>query len=372
MIPRSNCVICDNKDFCENFNLISTIDIVSSLPYEDDEVFELNFVGCKNCGCVQLKNLFEPDKIYEEPMQCFDGPILIKHHELFADFVFNRTRYYHELFEIGGSYGKIASKIINKYKENNKDINYKILEFNVDHYPPIENIEYISGNCETYNFNGVNTIIMSHVFEHLYEPKNFLKNISNHNVREVFISIPDMDNLTKIGDINNLNIYHTYYINTDIISYLFQLYKFELKDIYYYDNNSIFYYFVKKEKYLIDNLKINNTQIMMNLKNFYDTLKQKVLSISINSKFFICPSGLYGRFVYFYLNENTQKNVIGFLDSDNMKIGKRLKGTTCNTYNKQYIENAENPIVLIVSKKHQNELIDELTKYNKKIMFYCL
>ena len=49
------------------------------------------------------------------------------------------------------------------------------MEFSEENYPNIENIEYISGNCETYNYTGINTIIMSHVFEHLYNPKEFIK-----------------------------------------------------------------------------------------------------------------------------------------------------------------------------------------------------
>lgn len=373
---RSKCIICDSLTFLDVFDIFTTINIVSDKDSEflSDEKLELKFIGCKNCGCVQLKNLFDINKIYAEPMQCFNGPTLKKHYKLFNEFIIKNKDISNTIFfEVGGSYGRLAKLLIEHYNSINTNISYNILEFSIENYPEIKKVKYINGNCETYNFNGVNTIIMSHVFEHLYEPKIFLKNICNSNVKEVFISIPDMDSLTKIGDINNLNVYHTFYINTDIITYLFKLYNFVLKEKFYYENNSIFYYFVKEENNLIDNLELkNNSDIMLHQKIFYDMLKQNIQSINIDSEFFICPSGLYGRFIYFYLNENTRKNVIGFLDSDNMKIGKRLNGTPYYTYNKHHITNINKPIILIASKKHQIELIDELNKYNDKSIFYYL
>jgi hypothetical protein len=371
---RINCVVCNKNDLIEVFNLISTIDMVSLVPYENKELFELNFVGCKNCGCVQLKKLFDPDKIYEQPIQCVDGPILTKHHELFAEFVFNRTNYHDELFEIGGSYGKIANKIINKYKEHGKSINYKILEFNTDYYPEIENIEYIKGNCETYNFNETKIIIMSHVFEHLYEPRKFINKIQNENVQDVFISIPDMENLMKNGDINNLNIFHTFYLDTPYLVYMFKLYGYVIKTIFNYKESSVFYHFKLNKKEAICNLseKIKRPELLENIQNFYHNIKTKINNIKINEKFFICPAGFYGRNVYNYLESETKQNSIGFLDSDNFKIDKRLSGTPLFVYDKKYISNFDKINVLICSEKHKNELTNELLNYNKNIKFIYL
>jgi hypothetical protein len=373
---RNICVICDYKCFVNVFDVITSINITTDTDYSSDELLKLNFIGCKNCGCVQLENLFDLDTIYKEPMQCFNGPSLIKHYELFNKFIIKNKNIHNDntFFEIGGSYGQLAKLLINEYNENNIPINYNILEFSIDHYPEIEHVKYISGNCETYNFIGINTVIMSHVFEHLYEPKKFLKNIFVSNVKEVFISIPDMDNLIKIGDINNLNIYHTFYINTEFIKYLFQLFNFILKDIYYYDNNSIFYYFTK-EKSIINNhfmINLNNNSLINTQRNFYREIKNKINNITIEKPFYICPSGLYGRFVYYYLNNDTKHNVLGFLDSDPIKINKRLCGTNLLTYKKQQIINNENPIVLIVSNKHNIELTNDILSYNSKTNIYYL
>jgi hypothetical protein len=369
---RNECVICKNNIFKNVFNIIGTIDTFSTNTFFPNEIETLNFIGCLSCGCIQLQNLFDIEKIYAQPMQCVTGPSLIEHYNLFCNFIVkNKSTDNFNFFEIGGAYGRLAKLIIDFYKSNNTIFNYKILEFDTTNYPFIENIEYISGNCETYDFKNTNTLIMSHVFEHLYETKIFLKNISDSNVKEVFISIPDMESLTKLGDINNLNIFHTFYIDTNFITYLFREYKYELKNIYNYENNSIFYYFVKNKNIISNNL-VSNIGLIDNQVNFYIELKNKIHNIIIESPFFICPSGLYGRFVYYYLNENTRENVLGFLDSDTMKINKRLCGTKCLTYKKEEIVNYERPIILIVSKKHTDELTNELLLYNNNAIFYYL
>jgi hypothetical protein len=371
-IIRNYCIICNNNILLDNFQLISTIDMVSLIPYDKSEIFDLQFVGCSNCGCVQLKKLFDTSIVYEQPIQCVDGPLLKQHHELFANFVFENSKYYDELLEIGGSYGKIAKKIIDKYKCKNIEINYKIVEFNIEHYPEIKNIEYISGNCETYDFNKTKTIIMSHVFEHLYKPIEFVKTINNSNVQEVFISIPDMKNLMKNGDINNLNIFHTFYLDTTFLEYIFNINNYELVKLSNYKETSIFYYFKKNIEYNITPKYFKQLHLLNTISDFYKNIKEKIQILDIKDNFYICPAGFYGRFVYNYLHSDTKKYVNGFLDGDMFKINKRLSGTPFMIYDKKYISNLDNTTILICSEKHKDELTNELIKYNQNIKFYYL
>jgi hypothetical protein len=138
MIQRTNCVICENQKFTEVFNIVSTIDFVSSNKYSDEEIIILDFVGCLTCGCVQLQKLYDPAEIYAQPMQCFNGPSLNKHYELLADFIIkNKIKSRSSFFEIGGSYGRLAKLIINKKNNYEEEIKYTILEFDTSNYPPI-------------------------------------------------------------------------------------------------------------------------------------------------------------------------------------------------------------------------------------------
>jgi len=371
---RKNCVICNETKLINIFNLINTINIVEINEFNDSEIFDLNFIGCTNCGCVQLSNLFEQDKIYEQPLHYTESNVFKKHDQLLSEFIVNNLIYKNDLLEIGGSYGKLAKLIIEKYKLTDINLNYKILEISKENYPDIENIKYINGNCETFDFSNTNSIIMSHVFEHLYEPRKFIRNIYKHNVKEIIISIPDMDNLTKDKDINNLNIQHTFYINTPFLKYLFNEFNYNLKNIYNYNNNSIFYHFVKNDNILNNEIlkDFRNTDLLYTLNIFYKELKNKIKDININNNFYICPSGFYGKIIYYYLNNETKKNVLGFLDSDNFKINKRLSGTKCFIFKKEIIKDYDNITVLIIAEKYKNEIKEELLSYNNKISFIYL
>jgi 2-polyprenyl-3-methyl-5-hydroxy-6-metoxy-1,4-benzoquinol methylase len=367
-MERTYCVICNQNIFTDIFNILNTINIVSSDNYNENEIKKLQFMGCNNCGCVQLKNLFLQSDIYSQPLQIFDGPNFKKHHDLFSEFIINNINFENEILEIGGAYGRLAKRIIQKYNDNKFNIKYKILEYDSKFYPPIHQIEYISGNCELYDYSNTKTIIMSHVLEHLYKPYEFLEKLSNFNVQNVFISIPDMDNLTLNGDLNNLNILHTFYINTQYITYLFSIFGYDLKKIENYNKNSNFYYFKKEQNINIPSYI--NLELPIQQKQFYDNNIQIIKNINIDSFFYICPSGFYGQFIYFHLNENTKKNLLGFLDSNSFKINKRLSGTNLLIFEKNIISDKNDVNILISSSKLYNEIKNELLTYNKNITFH--
>ena len=375
---RDCCVICEEKKFINSFDIINTINFVedNNTIYNENEIKHLNFIGCINCGCVQLQNLFDPKEIYNQSSTNTQSLLWSKHNELFIKFIQeNIITNNVNIVEIGGGSGKLAKEIINNIKNINS---YKILEISSEYNNKIiENIHYISGNCEIFDFNSVNvdTIILSHVFEHLYEPKKFIKNISNKNINEIFISIPDMENLTKNGDINNLHIQHTFYIDTNFIIRLFKEYNYILKNIFNFEKNSVFYQFVKNNN--VDNVIKNidnyeNKNLLEVISRFYLNIKEKIKNININKPFFICPSGFYGKIIYYYLEDNIKENLIGFLDSDQNKINKRLSGTKCLIFSKEYIKNIDNITILVIAEKYKNEIVSELLSYNNNIEFIFL
>jgi hypothetical protein len=98
-----------------------------------------------------------------------------------------------------------------------------------------------------------------------------------------------------------------------------------VKDKYEYRNNSIFYYFYKSPQKI--ELDYKQISLLKEIPTFYQSIICKLKSINITTSFYICPSGFYGQFIYFNLNEDSKKNVKGFLDGDSFKISKRLSGT---------------------------------------------
>jgi hypothetical protein len=252
------------------------------------------------------------------------------------------------------------------------DYSDKLFFFDDDTKFSIKNgiINYMNkSDCELYNYNGIKTIIMSHVFEHLYAPRLFLNKITATSIENIFISIPDMANLMINGDLNNLNILHTYYINSQFLIYLFNLYGFNLEINENLYNNSNFYYFKKNIKITTYGYDYKNLHLINQIKLFYSNEIEKIKKLKIIKPFYICPSGFYGQFIYFNLTEETKLNLLGFLDSDKFKINKRLSGTNLYNFEKDIIKNINEIYILISSVKHRYEIINELTNYNNNIIF---
>jgi ubiquinone/menaquinone biosynthesis C-methylase UbiE len=376
MSKRISCVICENNKFTDCFTIINSISYISKDLEGDykNETHNLNFIGCLNCGCVQLYNLFDPNEIYQQASHYTCSDVWKRHNNLFSKFISENNVDINSILEVGGGSGVLANLIKKEISTINK---YNILDISTEYIDTVNNIDYIKGNCETFNFNNVdfNTLVFSHVFEHLYEPIKFIKNLRNCiNIKNVYISNPHMEKLIKNNDYNCLNIQHTYYVDTNYMIYLFKQCNFKLNNSYNFENNSVFYHFVKEENVIDDKSieQFKNISLVLFLKNFYYNLQNKIQNIIINKPFFICPSGFYGQIVYHYLNENTKNNIIGFLDSDKHKINMRLSGTNCIIYNKNYIENMENVEILIIADKYKDEITSELNMFNNKINMHLL
>lgn len=378
---RTNCVICNADKFCDIYTFVDYPLLFSPAkhPVALDEHASLDFVGCVACGCVQLRGLINPAKLYENSIYItYNTPTWSRHHELFANFIIaNNENATPKFLEIGGSTAVLAKHILHRLPETD----YTIMD--MCSIPPSfgdnTTIKYAQGNCEEYEYDAGQVLIMSHVFEHLYEPRHFIEKISR-NVNEIFVSIPDMLALLKSGDNAIINIEHTFFCDTTYIIHLFKQFDYVCRQIYEFDGNSVFYYFVKDlcipETIADDNnsyaLKItNNVYLLDTIKNYFVEREQKIRSISINTpNCFICPSGHYGQLTYNYLNVINKKKVMGFLDSDIMKIGSRVYGTNLQTYAKSHIQRYAREItVIIVSERFRKEIREELFKLNSGIRF---
>lgn len=373
---RTKCVICANTEFNDIYTFVDYPLLFSPATHDiiEDERASLNFIGCINCGCVQLENLINPSKLYENSIyMTYNTPTWKKHHELFADFIIENSGDIGVKFlEIGGSTAVLAKHIISRTPETD----YTIMD--MCSIPPSfgENItiKYIQNNCEEYEYDAHHVLIMSHVFEHLYEPQKFIEIISK-NVNEIFISIPDMIELLKQKDNAIINIEHTFFCDTTYIIYMFKQFGYVCRQIYEFEGNSVFYHFIKKNATITETVFAlpitSNVYLLETITNYFIEREHKIRDISINTPHcFICPSGHYGQLTYNYLNIINKQKVLGFLDSDIMKIGSRVYGTNLQTYAKSHIQKYTKDItVIIVSERFRNEIRKELLELNRNIRF---
>jgi hypothetical protein len=367
-MERTHCVICLSEislSFCLNDFPKTFLPTLENI--ESDKFINLDLYGCKNCGCVQLKHLLDPNELYGIAHNItYNTPMWKEHHRLLCNFVYDNIESNNKkIIEIGG-YSVVLANLV---KQKDSSIDYTILDL-CDVNPNIENVKFINGNCETFDFNKDASIVMSHIFEHLYEPIKFINNMKQNSIENVFISIPNMKAQIKNNCIPIVHQEHTFFCDYDNIIYLFSKGGYLCKSSYFYKEHSIFFHFVNSSDIKIDNTYFDVKRIE-NLTNVYEFTKNKIKDILINNNenIFIVPAGLYGQIIYYFLNDIYKKNIIGFLDNDPSKIGKRLYGTKNYIFKMDEIKNYDNVTLLIYKGPYMEEMMNQLNSYNKNIKY---
>jgi hypothetical protein len=108
---------------------------------------------------------------------------------------------------------------------------------------------------------------MSNVFEHLYNPKKFIENCKKNNVENIVISIPNMNDLSKLNVFNH----HTFLYNDDDIEYIFKVSNYNLveKKKFIANDKSFPCLFFHFKLFNNDNETIINRKIIENRHIFY-------------------------------------------------------------------------------------------------------
>jgi hypothetical protein len=68
---------------------------------------------------------------------------------------------------------------------------------------------------------------------------------------------------------------------------------------------------------------------------------------------------------YNFLDKYVKENVVGFLDGDPLKIGKRVYGTEYFTYAKSKLSEYVNVNVILCVERYRDEITSELLSHNK-------
>ena len=210
---------------------------------EEDITADMKWFISKGNGMLQLTNLIPLDLLYQADHDAgVVGSIWLVHHQEFASFI-NKIKP-KSVLEIGGAHGILSRE----YRKENS-IDWIIVEPNPF---PVEgvDVEFIKGFFDD-KFtidNEVDTIIHSHVFEHIYFPDQFLNSISRFlkDGQNLIFSLPNMEEMLKRNYTNCLNFEHTFFITEPYIEYLLSKQGFrQIDKKYFKEDHSIFYAYVK-------------------------------------------------------------------------------------------------------------------------------
>lgn len=338
---------------------------------KDSDIFQdLSFDICKDTGAIQLSELVPLDILYKNYHSEAIGSIWQGHHNEFLSFI-NKYKM-KNILEIGGSNGALASS----YLSNNSDkqLSWTIVEpgpsiSNNDSRLKVISDYFPTKEIANKKFDG---IIHTHVFEHMYDPASFLKEVADSatlGCNHLF-SVPNLMKYVLNKQANALNFEHTIFLTEEIIDQLLTKAGFQIVNKQYYLDHSIFYatkytgnkntkpfpnYYKKYKKIFLDYINtINSTADFFN----------KQIE-SRNSNVYIFGAHVFSQFLLkFGLTEDKLSAV---LDNSKFKQGKRLYGTNLVVKSLESIKNETSPTVIVNAGQYQDEIKKQLLKINPSV-----
>ena len=338
----------------------------------EDIVCDMSWSISRESGLIQLKKLLPLDVLYQaQTTTSAIGAIWMAHHKAFANFIekYKPTA----VLELGGAHG-----ILSKEYHVTNDISWTILEPNPS---PVEGCKakFIKGFFDEKftSTEPIDTIVHSHVFEHLYDPGKFVANLSgfiSENGRMIF-SLPNLSVWLTKKYTNCINFEHSVYLTEPYVDYLLAKHGFRVVEKEYYsDGHSIFYSTVRDPK--VQPLELDENLYVENKKIYNDFVDYHVNLIDdLNSRIENCTSPIYlfGAHVFAqYLIAFGLKtaNIICLLDNDKNKQNKRLYGTNLIVNSPEILRDISNPIVILKAGVYNTEIKkDIISNINNSVVF---
>ena len=376
-IQRDKDVIneCKDLEFLYKFDNFPVFMGCTNQSIEKDILVNMQWEISKGSGVIQLNPLLPLDILYPESHGSGNiGRMWAEHHQEFSKFIQHQSP--NSVLEIGGAHGILSRE----YKKENP-INWTILEPNPS---PAKDVDatFIKGFFDDkFTFDGeIDTIIHSHVFEHVYYPDEFIGHISSflNNGQNLIFSLPNMEEMLKRKYTNCINFEHTVFITEPYVEYLLSKHGFkQVAKQYFKDDHSIFYAYVKdsntKTIELPKGLYEHNKKLYLDYVDYHKQLikdlNAKIDNISEDQPIYLFGAHVFAQYLIEFGLDISR--IICLLDNDTNKQGKRLYGTNMMVESPKVLEDLKNPIVILKAGVYNLEVSDDiLSNINSSAIFW--
>lgn len=374
LIERTRDVVTGSADLEDLHTLNNFPVFMGSVEHAqtEDIVCDMSWSISPESGLIQLKMLLPLDVLYQaQTTTSAIGAIWMAHHKAFADFI-NKWQP-NSVLELGGAHG-----ILSKEYHAINDIPWTILEPNPS---PVEGCKakFIRGffDDKFASPEPFDTIVHSHVFEHLYEPDRFLAHLSefiSENGRMIF-SLPNLSAWLNKKYTNCINFEHSVYLTEPYVDYLLAKHGFRVVEkSYYSDGHSIFYSTVRDHMVqaieLDKNLYADNKKIYAEFVDYHKSLIDDLNSRIENGASSIYLFGAHVFAQYLIAFGLKTDNIVCLLDNDKNKQGKRLYGTNLKVNSPEILRDISCPIVILKAGVYNTEIKkDILENINNTVVF---
>lgn len=374
LIDRAVDVVTGSKNL-EDLHLLPNFPVFMGTvlhPRSEDLVVDMSWSISRDSGLIQLKTLLPLDVLYQEQTTTSAvGAIWLEHHQQFAKFL---SAYAPEsVLELGGAHGILA-----KEYHDIQLIPWTILEPNPS---PVDGCraKFIKGFFdENFGFNeAFDTVVHSHVFEHMYEPDKFMGHLSKFMLvgQNLIFTLPNMQVWMERNYTNCINFEHTVFLTEPYVDFLLAKHGFRLNEKQFFrDGHSIFYAATRDASVgrtaLPSTLYEKNKQVYLGFVKYHEDLIKDLNSKLANSAE---PVYLFGAHVfaqYLIAFGLDTRRIVGLLDNDPKKQGRRLYGTSLMVQSPQALRDLPNAGVILKAGVYNQEIkADILENINPTVVF---
>src|SRR3990167_3143062 len=240
LIERKYCAISgkDDMEHLYSFHEFPVFMGCVNHALEKDIKSDMNWWISRYSGLIQLNKLLPLEVLYPEAHGAGAiGELWKKHHKEFAYFIHQRSP--STVLELGGAHGILAKEF-----HQFSTIPWTILEPNPF---PVENCQarFIKGFFDDkFSYDEpFDTLVHSHVFEHMYDPDQFMRHLSifMHEGKKLIFSLPNLEAWLKRNYTSCINFEHTLFLIEPYVEFLLAKHGFKLESKeYFMDDHSIF------------------------------------------------------------------------------------------------------------------------------------
>lgn len=339
----------------------------------EDVLADMSWKISPESGMIQLNPLLPLEVVYsEEHGSGTVGAAWNEHHQAFAEFVHKYSP--KEVLEIGGLHGILAQKVL----ALDKSINWTIIEPN-PRIPEELPVEVITGffNSDFKSEKDFDTVIHSHVLEHIYNPDEFMEHKASfmQDGNLLIFTLPNMEAMLQRKYTNCINFEHTVYITEPYVEYYLNKHGFEiLEKSYFKENHSIFYCAKKVSKEIPYKLPEGLYNINKKVfQEYINTHQKDVANINSIVQNTTVPVYLFGAHIFsqylisFGLDTEKIKYI---LDNDSTKQDRRMYGTSLVCKSPKVLKEEKEAIVILRAAAYNEEIKNDiLNNINSKITF---
>jgi hypothetical protein len=361
-IVRNNCIICkgsliDVKTYA-NFPIYmgTTAD-----PRDTDLFLDMTFSKCEQCSTVQIRNLVPLEQLYFKGHNTSIGQVWNEHHLQFSEFINKSIK--GKVVEVGG-----AHLILAKQLEKNTDIeSITVYDTNLSCYNNSETDkiflreQFFSKDSVTFK---PDAIIHSHVVEHLYNPMEEIRQLSEllEDGKHMFISAPIIDVMMEDKFTNAMNFEHTYGLTKSLLYKILSHSSLEITRTQDYNKHCVFIEATKNSS-MDTNVHLEHDSLFLsNFVDYYDNEVNRIhelLSQDDREKFIFGAHIFTQSLINFGLSE---KHFSFILDNDTAKQGERLYGTGLSVRSPRILKGLDSPLVVLKAGQYTQEIKNDILK----------